>query len=142
MSSRSFQPDAVDRRGRSARIAEKLAANISERLGKEGAENILNEVYSESTSEEERKRSMVEIASAQLQAIHDLKMKRTDLQEEKMNLEVKLAETKESESSLIAELDAVDNRKVEQVAEAFAHDLKKTENRLKMESEPKGLGMS
>ena len=80
----------------------------------------MNEVYSESTSEEERKRSMVEIASAQLQAIHDLKMKCTDLQEEKMNLEVKLAETKESESSLIAELDAVDNRKVEQVAEAVA----------------------
>ena len=104
MSSRSFQPDAVDRRGRSARIAEKLAANICERLGKEGAENILNEVYSESTSEEERKRSMVEIVSAQLQAIHDLKMKYTDLQEEKMNLEVKLAETKESESSLIAEV--------------------------------------
>ena len=58
MSSRSFQPDAVDRRGRSARIAEKLAANISERLRKEGAENILNEVYSESTSEEERKQSV------------------------------------------------------------------------------------
>ena len=55
----------------------------------------------------------VEIVSAQLQSIHDLKMKYTDLQEEKMNLEVKLAETKESEYSLIAELDAVDNRKVE-----------------------------
>ena len=72
MSYRSFQPDGVDRRGRSTRIAEKLAANISERLRKEGAENILNEVYSESTSEEERKQSMVEIVWAQLQAIHAL----------------------------------------------------------------------
>ena len=76
MSSRSFQPDSVDRRGRSTRIAEKLAANISERLGKEGAESILSEAHSDSASEEERKQSMVEVASAQLQATHDLKTKR------------------------------------------------------------------
>ena len=77
VSSQSFQAytsATEDRRGRSARRAERLSKNISKRLRKEAAENMLDEIYLKDTSEKERKNSMVEILSAQLQAIHDLKM--------------------------------------------------------------------